>query len=76
MAIEDNIPGQEQEDLNITDREMQPVGSANEPVDVVVEGQEIPVEEPVEDDFYANLAEEMDERDLQDYLFFQSVMLN
>jgi hypothetical protein len=55
MAIEDNIPGQEQEDLNITDREMQPVGSANEPVDVVVEGQEIPVEEPVEDDFYANL---------------------
>ena len=66
MAIEDNIPGQEQEDLNVTDREMQPVGSANEPVDVVIEGQEPPAEEPVEDNFYANLAEEMDERDLQD----------
>ena len=65
MAIEDNIPGQEQEDLTITDREKQPSASSNEPVDVVVEGEEPPVEAPVEDNFYKNLVEEIDERDLK-----------
>ena len=65
MAIEDNIPGQEQEDLTITDREKQPSASSNEPVDVVVEGEEPPVEAPAEDNFYKNLVEEIDERDLK-----------
>ena len=65
MAIEDNIPGQEQEDLTITDRENQASASSNEPVDVVIEGQEPPVEAPVEDNFYKNLVDEIDERDLK-----------
>ena len=64
MAIENEIPDEQIEDLNVTDREA-PVGSAND-INVVVEGEEPLVEEQVEDDFNKNIAEEMDERDLQD----------
>jgi len=64
MAIENEFPNEQIEDLNVTDREA-PVGSAND-VNVVVEGEEPVVEEQVEDDFNKNIAEEMDERDLQD----------
>jgi hypothetical protein len=64
MAIENEIPDEQIEDLNVTDREA-PVGSAND-INVVVEGEEPVVEEQVEDDFNKNIAEEMDERDLQD----------
>ena len=64
MAIENEIPDEQTEDLNVTDREA-PVGSAND-INVVVEGEEPLVEEQVEDDFNKNIAEEMDERDLQD----------
>ena len=64
MAIENEIPNEQIEDLNVTDREA-PVGSAND-INVVVEGEEPLVEEQVEDDFNKNIAEEMDERDLQD----------
>ena len=64
MAIDDTQLGSEAEDLAITDTSK---GAANiDPVDVVVEGEEPAVEEQVEDDFYKNIAEEMDERDLQD----------
>ena len=38
MAIEKEIPDQQIEDLNVTDREA-PVGSAND-VNIVVEGEE------------------------------------
>jgi hypothetical protein len=64
MAIENEFPNEQIEDLNVTDRET-PVGSSND-VNVVVEGEEPVVEEQVEDDFNKNIAEEMDERDLQD----------
>ena len=64
MAIENGIPDEQIEDLTVTDKET-PVGSAND-INVVVEGEEPPVEQPVEDDFLKNLAEDMDERDLQD----------
>ena len=64
MAIENEIPDEQIEDLTVTDKET-PVGSAND-INVVVEGEEPPVEQPVEDDFLKNLAEDMDERDLQD----------
>ena len=64
MAIENEFPNQQTEDLNVTDREA-PVGSSND-VNVVVEGEEPIVEEQVEDDFNKNIAEDMDERDLQD----------
>ena len=64
MAIENEIPDEQIEDLTVTDRET-PVGSAND-INVVVEGEEPVVEEQVEDEFNKNIAEEMDERDLQD----------
>ena len=64
MAIDDTQLGSEAEDLAITDTSK---GTTNiDPVDVIVEGEEPVVEEQVEDDFNKNIAEEMDERDLQD----------
>ena len=64
MAIDDTQLGSEAEDLAITDTSK---GTTNiDPVDVIVEGEEPAVEEQVEDDFNKNIAEDMDERDLQD----------
>ena len=57
MAEED-ISLQETEDLEVTDREQAP--------EVVIEGEEDIVEETPQEDFYKNLAEDMDERQLQD----------
>ena len=57
MAEED-ISLQETEDLEVTDREQAP--------EVVIEGEEDIVEEAPQEDFYKNLAEDMDERQLQD----------
>jgi hypothetical protein len=57
MAIEDNNPiGEIDPSVVQTDMSV-----PAEPVDIQVEGQEIPVEEPKED-FYSNLAEDMDDR--------------
>ena len=56
MAEED-ISLQETEDLSVTDKEAP---------EVVVEGEEPVMEEDVPEDFYKNLAEEMDERQLQE----------
>jgi len=56
MAEED-ISLQEQEDLAVTDKEAP---------EVIVEGEEEVIEETPEENFYKNLAEEMDERQLQD----------
>ncbi len=64
MAIDDTQLGSEAEDLAITDTSK---GTASvDPVNIIVEGEEPAVEETVEDDFYKNIAEDMDERDLQD----------
>jgi hypothetical protein len=58
MAIEDNNtigeidPSIVQTDMSVP----------AEPVDIQVEGQEIPVEEDPKEDFYRNLAEDMDDR--------------
>ena len=54
---EEEISLQETEDLGITDKENP---------EVIIEGEEPIVEETAEDDFSKNLAEDMDERDLQD----------
>ena len=56
MAEED-ISLQETEDLEVTDREEAP--------EVVIEGEEDILEEAPQEDFYKNLAEDMDERQLQ-----------
>jgi hypothetical protein len=57
MAEED-ISLQETEDLEVTDKEQAP--------EVIIEGEEDILEEAPQEDFYKNLAEEMDERQLQD----------
>jgi hypothetical protein len=57
MAEED-ISLQETEDLEVTDKEQAP--------EVIIEGEEDIVEEAPQEDFYKNLAEDMDERQLQD----------
>jgi len=57
MAEED-ISLQETEDLEVTDKEQAP--------EVIIEGEEDVVEEAPQEDFYKNLAEDMDERQLQD----------
>ena len=54
---EEEISLQETEDLGVTDKENP---------EVIIEGEEPIVEETAEDDFSKNLAEDMDERDLQD----------
>jgi hypothetical protein len=54
---EEEISLQETEDLGVTDKENP---------EVVIEGEEPVVEDAPEDDFAKNLAEDMDERDLQD----------
>jgi len=54
---EEQISLQEQEDLGVTDKETP---------EVIVEGEEPVVEEQAQEDFYKNLAEDMDERQLQD----------
>ena len=54
---EEEISLQETEDLGVTDKENP---------EVIIEGEEPVVEETAEDDFSKNLAEDMDERDLQD----------
>ena len=54
---EEEISLQETEDLGVTDKENP---------EVVIEGEEPVVEEAPEDDFAKNLAEDMDERDLED----------
>ena len=57
MAEED-ISLQETEDLEVTDKEQAP--------EVIIEGEEDILEEAPQEDFYKNLAEDMDERQLQD----------
>ena len=57
MAEED-ISLQETEDLEVTDKEQAP--------EVIIEGEEDIVEEAPQEDFYKNLSEDMDERQLQD----------
>jgi len=57
MAEED-ISLQETEDLEVTDREQAP--------EVIIEGEEDILEEAPQEDFYKNLSEDMDERQLQD----------
>ena len=57
MAEED-ISLQETEDLEVTDRDQAP--------EVVIEGEEDIIEEAPQEDFYKNLAEDMDERQLQE----------
>jgi len=58
MAIEDNNPiGEIDPSVVQTDMSV-----PAEPVDIQVEGQEIPVEEDPKEDFYRNLAEDMDDR--------------
>jgi len=57
MAEED-ISLQETEDLEVTDKEQAP--------EVIIEGEEDILEEAPQEDFYKNLAEDMDERELQD----------
>ena len=65
MAIEDNteIPnlptGEVAPSENQTDMSVAP-----EPVDVQIEGQEQPVEQPQQEDFYKNLAEDLDKKTL------------
>ena len=60
MAIEDNNPiGEIDPSIVQTDMSV-----PAEPVDIQVEGQEIPVEEEPKEDFYRNLAEDMDDRTL------------
>ena len=60
MAIEDNNPiGEIDPSVVQTDMSV-----PAEPVDIQVEGQEIPVEEEPKEDFYRNLAEDMDDRTL------------
>ena len=54
---EEEISLQETEDLGVTDKENP---------EVVIEGEEPVVEDAPEDDFAKNLAEDMDERDLED----------
>ena len=54
---EEQISLEEQEDLAVTDKETP---------EVIVEGEEPIVEEAAPEDFYKNLAEEMDERELKD----------
>ena len=54
---EEQISLEEQEDLAVTDKEAP---------EVIVEGEEPIVEEAAPEDFYKNLAEEMDERELKD----------
>ena len=71
MAEED-ISLQETEDLEVTDKEQAP--------EVIIEGEEDIVEEAPQEDFYKNLAEDMDERQLQDLIkrilnIFQKVTL-
>jgi hypothetical protein len=58
MAIEDNSPIGEIDPSTIQTDMSVPV----EPVDVQVEGQEPPVQEEPKEDFYRNLAEDMDDR--------------
>jgi len=57
MAEED-ISLQETEDLEVTDKEQAP--------EVIIEGEEDILEEAPQEDFYKNLSEDMDERQLQD----------
>ena len=57
MAEED-ISLQETEDLELTDKEQAP--------EVIIEGEEDILEEAPQEDFYKNLSEDMDERQLQD----------
>ena len=58
MAIEDNNPiGEIDPSIVQTDMSV-----PAEPVDIQVEGQEIPVEQEPKEDFYRNLAEDMDDR--------------
>ena len=61
MAVEKNNEIIEEEARVSTEGE-QPEGM---PVDVTIEGEEEVVEERPQDDFNANLAEDMDERDLK-----------
>ena len=58
MAIEDNNPIGEI-DPSIVQKDM---SVPAEPVDVQIEGQEPLIEEQPEEDFYTNLAEDMDDR--------------
>ena len=63
MAVEKNNEIIEEE-ARVTDEVVeQPEGSG--PIDISVEGEEEVVEERPQDDFNANLAEDMDERTLQ-----------
>ena len=58
MAIEDNNPiGEIDPSVVQTDMSV-----PAEPVDIQVEGQEVPVMEEPKEDFYRNLAEDMDDR--------------
>ena len=62
MAVEKNNEIIEEEARVTEEVQEQPEGL---PVDVTVEGEEEVVEERPQDDFNANLAEDMDERTLQ-----------
>ena len=62
MAVEKNNEIIEEEARVTEEVQEQPEGM---PVDVTIEGEEEVVEERPQDDFNANLAEDMDERDLR-----------